>query len=180
MRISDWSSDVCSSDLARYAGSDPQWRYRGARRRVPARIDHRCVEGAVAWRYPAARLPVPQRQQERHQARTPDLRDAEGAAGRFEGELSVGWNLSRHQAPSWRAARVMTTGSSIFLIGPMGAGKTTVGRRLAELRGLPFIDSDHEIEERTGVDIARSDERRVGKEGVSTCRSRWSPENSKK
>src|SRR3546814_10356341 len=116
MRISDWSSDVCSSDL-----------YRGARRRVPARIDHRCVEGAVAWRYPAARLPVPQRQQERHQARTPDLRDAEGAAGRFEGELSVGWNLSRHQAPSWRAARVMTTGSSIFLIGPMGAGKK-IGR----------------------------------------------------
>src|SRR3546814_18391966 len=98
MRISDWSSDVCSSDLfgfgacnrhaqARYAGSDPQWRYRGARRRVPARIDHRCVEGAVAWRYPAARLPVPQRQQDRHQARTPDLRDAEGAAGRFEGEI---------------------------------------------------------------------------------------------
>lgn len=47
----------------------------------------------------------------------------------------------------------MTAGSNIFLIGPMGAGKTTVGRRLAELRGLEFIDSDHEIEARTGVDI---------------------------
>src|SRR3546814_1221242 len=35
----------------------------------------------------------------------------------------------------------------------MGAGKTTVGRRLAELRGLQFIDSDREIEARTGVDI---------------------------
>ena len=36
----------------------------------------------------------------------------------------------------------------------MGAGKTTVGRRLAELRGMTFADSDHEVEQRTGVDIA--------------------------
>lgn len=42
----------------------------------------------------------------------------------------------------------------ICLVGPMGAGKTTVGRRLAELCRLPFVDSDHEIERRTGVDIA--------------------------
>ena len=35
----------------------------------------------------------------------------------------------------------------------MGAGKTTIGKRLAELKGLEFIDSDHEIEARTGVDI---------------------------
>lgn len=47
----------------------------------------------------------------------------------------------------------MAMGSNIFLIGPMGAGKTTIGRRLAELRGLQFLDSDHEIEARTGVDI---------------------------
>lgn len=47
----------------------------------------------------------------------------------------------------------MAMGSNIFLIGPMGAGKTTIGRRLAELRGLAFVDSDHEIEARTGVDI---------------------------
>lgn len=42
---------------------------------------------------------------------------------------------------------------NIFLIGPMGAGKTTVGRRLAQVRDLLFVDSDHEIEARTGVDI---------------------------
>ncbi len=35
----------------------------------------------------------------------------------------------------------------------MGAGKSTVGRELAELLGLEFVDSDHEIEERTGVSI---------------------------
>lgn len=44
--------------------------------------------------------------------------------------------------------------TNIFLVGPMGAGKTTVGKRLAEVRGLSFVDSDHEIEARTGVDLA--------------------------
>ncbi|ABI58101.1 shikimate kinase AroK [Alkalilimnicola ehrlichii MLHE-1] len=41
----------------------------------------------------------------------------------------------------------------IYLIGPMGAGKSTVGRRLADALGLPFEDSDRYIVERTGVDI---------------------------
>lgn len=45
-------------------------------------------------------------------------------------------------------------GDSIFLVGPMGAGKTTIGKKLAEQRGLRFVDSDHEIESRTGVDIS--------------------------
>src|SRR5919108_1368642 len=48
----------------------------------------------------------------------------------------------------------MRSRTNIFLVGPMGAGKTTVGKRLAELRGLRFLDSDHEVESRTGVDIA--------------------------
>ena len=42
---------------------------------------------------------------------------------------------------------------SIFLIGPMGSGKTAVGRHLARLLDYPFHDSDHEIEQRTGADI---------------------------
>src|SRR6184192_609654 len=42
---------------------------------------------------------------------------------------------------------------SVFLIGPMGSGKTAVGRHLARALGLPFHDSDAEIERRTGVDI---------------------------
>ena len=43
---------------------------------------------------------------------------------------------------------------NIFLVGPMGAGKSTIGRELAEKLHLEFFDSDHEIERRTGADIA--------------------------
>jgi shikimate kinase len=48
----------------------------------------------------------------------------------------------------------MDSNSSVFLVGPMGAGKTAVGRELARLLGLDFVDSDSEIEARTGVDVA--------------------------
>lgn len=44
-------------------------------------------------------------------------------------------------------------GDNIFLIGLMGAGKTTVGRALAKRLNKRFIDSDHEIEARTGASI---------------------------
>jgi shikimate kinase len=47
----------------------------------------------------------------------------------------------------------MTDKANIILIGPMGAGKSTIGRQLAAALHLPFRDSDREIEKRTGVDI---------------------------
>jgi shikimate kinase len=47
----------------------------------------------------------------------------------------------------------MKTPKNLFLVGPMGAGKSAVGRQLAKLLHLDFIDSDDEIEARTGVDI---------------------------
>ena len=43
--------------------------------------------------------------------------------------------------------------SNIYLIGMMGAGKTTIGRLLARRLKLRFLDADHEIEARTGVQI---------------------------
>jgi shikimate kinase len=43
---------------------------------------------------------------------------------------------------------------TIFLVGMMGAGKTTVGKTLAQRAGLEFIDTDRVLVERTGVPIA--------------------------
>lgn len=50
--------------------------------------------------------------------------------------------------------RVMGDSQRIFLVGLMGAGKTTIGRLLARRLKRAFIDSDHEIENRCGVRIA--------------------------
>jgi shikimate kinase len=57
---------------------------------------------------------------------------------------------------------------SVFLIGPMGAGKSAVGKALARRLGYAFLDSDSEIERRTGVDIAYIFER----EGEAGFRAR--------
>lgn len=43
--------------------------------------------------------------------------------------------------------------SRIYLVGPMGAGKTTIGKLLADELHLEFVDVDREIESRSGVDI---------------------------
>ncbi len=70
-------------------------------------------------------------------------------------------------APDWP-----WKGKPIVLVGLMGAGKTTVGRRLAQRMRLPFVDADHEIEaaadmtisdifERFGEPYFRDGERRV-------------------
>ena len=46
-----------------------------------------------------------------------------------------------------------TTSKNIVLVGPMGSGKTTVGRRLAHKLNQDFFDTDHEIIDKTGVTI---------------------------
>ena len=60
--------------------------------------------------------------------------------------------------------------NNYFLIGPMGAGKTAVGKLLAKLLDVEFYDTDEEIESRTGVDIPFIFE----KEGESGFRKRES------
>jgi shikimate kinase len=47
----------------------------------------------------------------------------------------------------------MNVPGNLFLVGLMGAGKTTIGRALARQCHKTFLDSDHEIEARTGVRI---------------------------
>ncbi len=48
----------------------------------------------------------------------------------------------------------MNPASNLTFVGPMGAGKTSIGRRVAERLGLDFIDVDHWIERQLGVTIA--------------------------
>ena len=47
----------------------------------------------------------------------------------------------------------MILAQNVFLIGPVGAGKSTIGRQLATALKMDFFDSDREIEKRCGVDI---------------------------
>jgi len=43
--------------------------------------------------------------------------------------------------------------TNVYLIGPMGSGKTTIGQRLAKMLNLEFLDNDHELEEQTGASV---------------------------
>lgn len=53
-----------------------------------------------------------------------------------------------------RPARRKGLGRSVVLVGLMGAGKTTIGRRLARRLGLEFVDADEAIEEAAGLSVS--------------------------
>ena len=48
----------------------------------------------------------------------------------------------------------MNPAPNLVLVGPMGAGKSSIGRRVAERFGLRFVDADHHVEQRSGASIA--------------------------
>jgi shikimate kinase len=48
----------------------------------------------------------------------------------------------------------MNPAPNLFLVGPMGAGKSTLGKRVAETLDLPFFDLDHEIQAQCGAEVA--------------------------
>src|SRR3546814_16072997 len=123
MRISDWSSDVCSSDL-------------GARRRAGTT--------AVAHHAP--------------------------------GRIGVGQCLARRRAA--RRLRGAPRARSRAVLGLSRRAAATAFRRRPAERG----QDDHRHVARSGDarEAARSEERRVGKECVSTCRSRGAPNHEKK
>src|SRR3546814_3614442 len=51
-------------------------------------------------------------------------------------------------------AAILPGGQSLFLVGMMGAGKTTIGRQLARLLNREFVDLDQELEARCGVKVS--------------------------
>jgi shikimate kinase len=53
----------------------------------------------------------------------------------------------------FRLSGFMKASQNLYLVGPMGSGKTAVGKQLARLLKMPFFDSDHEIELATNADI---------------------------
>jgi shikimate kinase len=57
------------------------------------------------------------------------------------------------------SSRLSWTGKPIVLVGLMGVGKSTVGRRLASRLNLPFADADHEIESAAGMTVSEIFER---------------------
>lgn len=67
--------------------------------------------------------------------------------------LALAGDLKDDRAATAEALRQALAGRSLVLIGLMGAGKTSIGRRLAIRLELPFVDADSEIEEAAGQRI---------------------------
>lgn len=66
--------------------------------------------------------------------------------GRAPSDQQSGPSAAEREQAEIRAAREALAGRSVVLVGMMGAGKTSVGRRLAAALELPFVDADAEIE----------------------------------
>ena len=52
------------------------------------------------------------------------------------------------------ASGAMNPAPNLVLVGPMGSGKTSIGRRLADRFGLRFVDADHHVEQQSGASIS--------------------------
>jgi shikimate kinase len=87
--------------------------------------------------------------QRTHEPQDPSLREPDGARATDEPQpLPAGPATQVDTDPP-----VVGHSTSVFLVGPMGSGKSAVGRAVARLLGYGFVDSDAEVEHRTGVDI---------------------------
>ena len=73
------------------------------------------------------------------------------------------------------ASTIAIGGHAVLIEGPSGAGKSDLALRLID-RGAVLVSDDYTVLSASrGRLLARSEERRVGKECSVTCRSRWSP-----
>jgi thiamine-phosphate diphosphorylase len=76
--------------------------------------------------------------------------DAGADSAAMIGGLYAGGRLEDNVRAALDLARRRRTARRVYLVGFMAAGKTTVGRRVAERLGWPFVDLDDEIEKKTG------------------------------
>lgn len=67
--------------------------------------------------------------------------------------------MGRHKRNSRRPVQMSAIDKPVVLVGMMGVGKTSIGRKLAERLGLPFADADEEIELAAGLSVAEIFER---------------------
>lgn len=74
-----------------------------------------------------------------------------GAIHRAEDPADLGWTVQRAR---WKARPPLRRGQGMVLVGGSGAGKTTLGRELARLTGMPFADLDEVVETAAGKPIA--------------------------
>src|SRR3546814_6814491 len=170
MRISDWSSDVCSSDLAalfNVTDVDPEGRSRVV---------------TMAWSFAAKTARVLDTLAESAQAIGPrggqlssegygDRRELveamAGGARHSYGHLPFALDgRAAMRASALPGVRSTNSAISASLCDPVMRHSSTIRMRSASPTAATSLSSS------TGP---RSEERRVGKEGASTCRSRWSP-----
>ncbi len=82
--------------------------------------------------------------------RLPDVWDAGADSAAMIGALYAGGRIEENARAALDAARRRGRPRRLYLVGFMGCGKSTVGRRLAERLGAPFVDLDDEIERTSG------------------------------
>src|SRR3546814_10083146 len=163
MRISDWSSDVCSSDLPLERD-----RQRPVDRRQRRKVVMRCIfkerpdrgETCVAASNTVASILL-EMVQEGEQQRRVEIGQSDGAG--------------RSTECCRRVVEEQAQGIPVCRYG-LSADRTL----LAEMIQKEALDERRQCRGSKLSHELRSEERRVGKECVSTCRSRWSPYHKKK
>lgn len=103
--------------------------------------DHAACPLQHVYRLPAEKPNVPPLRIQPKQAK---------AAGNVHNRLRMS---KKNHVQDLEAALAATKDRAIVLVGLMGAGKTSIGRRLADRMGLAFVDADHEIEQAAGKSI---------------------------
>src|SRR3546814_187177 len=172
MRISDWSSDVCSSDL-------PHVDALCLRAKKAEVVDVRCVEGADqqdAMVKLLRRLVQVERSLLHVALANVEVCALEGLHCRWKVAVKI---LPRHIERLLRCLRSRSMKLLVIELVKRDAVLRDIHEEITPVREpvVHFLDGvDDEIDRRVEslVDRQRSEERRVGKEGVSTCRSRWS------